>query len=157
MDTIWNAAFGVDIDIQNNKQENFYFTQCEQLFADLSNFGFVHYFSSKTPYVANNLQYSRKHEINSFFLKKAYIHEIKDYVIPTLILMAKVSNRTANPFIWMANSIGEIVEKQKNEKVTYQFRKESSISNPKGSCKIHSWSNLAKFKYKILLNLAKSC
>jgi len=71
MDTIWNAAFGVDIDIQNNKQENFYFTQCEQLFADLSNFGFVHYFSSKTPYVASNLQYSRKHEINSFFLKKS--------------------------------------------------------------------------------------
>jgi hypothetical protein len=51
--------------------------------------------------------------------KKAYIHEIKDYVIPTLILMAKVSNLTANPFIWMANSIGEIVEKQKNEKVIF--------------------------------------
>jgi hypothetical protein len=32
--------------------------------------------------------------------------------------MAKISNRTANPFIWMANSIGEIVEKQKNEPVT---------------------------------------
>ncbi len=47
MDTIWNAAFGEDIDIQNKTQENFYFTQCEKLLADFSNFGFVHYFASK--------------------------------------------------------------------------------------------------------------
>ena len=47
--------------------------------------------------------------------------------------MAKISNRTANPFIWMANSIGEIVEKQKNEKVTLLFGTGSSISNPKES------------------------
>jgi hypothetical protein len=106
----------------------------------------------------------------SFLKKKAYIHEIKDYVIPTLILMAKISNRTANPFIWMANSIGEIVEKQKNEKVTLLLGHWSSISDPKESekkikyfvrsCKSDSWLDLArfsKFKYKILLNLAKSC
>jgi len=65
----------------------------------------------------------------------------------------------------MANSIGEIVEKQKNEKVTFQFRNGSSISNPKelekknktfaGSCMIHSWSNLAKFKYKF--NITEYC
>jgi hypothetical protein len=38
MDTIWNCAFGLDIDIQNNR-ENEYFKNCEAIFqnnADLS-------------------------------------------------------------------------------------------------------------------------
>lgn len=31
MDTIWNCAFGVDIDLQRNP-ENEYFKKCEQIF-----------------------------------------------------------------------------------------------------------------------------
>jgi hypothetical protein len=33
MDTIWNCAFGIDIDVQNNP-ENEYFTKCEKVFAN---------------------------------------------------------------------------------------------------------------------------
>jgi hypothetical protein len=33
MDTIWNAAFGIDIDVQNNP-DNEYFTKCEKVFTD---------------------------------------------------------------------------------------------------------------------------
>ncbi len=33
MDTIWNCAFGIDIDIQNNP-ENEYFTKCETVFSN---------------------------------------------------------------------------------------------------------------------------
>lgn len=35
MDSIWNCAFGVDIDFQNNS-ENVYFKRCEALFEFLS-------------------------------------------------------------------------------------------------------------------------
>ena len=43
MDTIWQAAYGVDIDVQN-KHDNFYFTQCEKLVAE--GFTKIHYFAS---------------------------------------------------------------------------------------------------------------
>ena len=82
----------------------------------------------------------------------AYIHEIKDYIIPTLILMAKISNRTANPFIWMANSIGEIVEKQKNEKVTLLFGTGSSIGLKYDTVLRSDLAGFCKIK-----NLTKSC
>ena len=43
----YNLIKGVDIDIQQSNQENFYFTQCEKVFTDVGNFGFVHYLGSK--------------------------------------------------------------------------------------------------------------
>ena len=46
MDTIWQAAYGVDIDIQNN-HENFYYSQSEKIFRDAGNFTFAHYFASR--------------------------------------------------------------------------------------------------------------
>jgi len=45
MDTIWQAAFGVDIDMQN-KHDNFYFSQCEKIVGETANFTIVHYFAS---------------------------------------------------------------------------------------------------------------
>ncbi len=47
----------------------------------------------------------------------AYFHELKQHILPTLILLSKISKKNTNSFIWMASSIGEIVEKQKNDKV----------------------------------------
>ena len=46
MDTIWQAAFGVDIDMQN-KHDNFYFSQCEKFIREFDNFKIIHYFASK--------------------------------------------------------------------------------------------------------------
>ena len=45
MDTIWNSAFGVDIDIQNNP-ENEYFDKCEKVFGNTSNLRAHHYIGS---------------------------------------------------------------------------------------------------------------
>jgi hypothetical protein len=42
MDTIWNCAFGVDIDIQNNPN-NIYFTKAEQVFSDSVNLNWFFY------------------------------------------------------------------------------------------------------------------
>ena len=42
MDTIWNCAFGVDIDIQNNPN-NVYYTKSEQLFQETVNINIFGY------------------------------------------------------------------------------------------------------------------
>jgi cytochrome P450 len=42
MDTIWNCAFGLDIDIQNSR-ENEYFTRSEEVFAKTENLHFFAY------------------------------------------------------------------------------------------------------------------
>jgi hypothetical protein len=39
MDSIWNCAFGIDIDIQNNPN-NEYFYQCERVFSNSVNLTF---------------------------------------------------------------------------------------------------------------------
>lgn len=37
MDSIWNCAFGLDIDLQNNPN-NEYFNKCEQVFRNMAEF-----------------------------------------------------------------------------------------------------------------------
>ena len=46
MDTIWNCAFGVDIDLQNNP-DNEYFKKCEQIFSEATHLTILHRFGSK--------------------------------------------------------------------------------------------------------------
>ena len=46
MDTIWNCAFGIDIDLQK-KTNNLYFDKCEAHFRIASEFPFVMHLISK--------------------------------------------------------------------------------------------------------------
>ena len=46
MDTIWNCAFGLDIDLQNNR-DNSYFRNCERLFSDTASWNLPRYLGSK--------------------------------------------------------------------------------------------------------------
>ncbi len=46
MDTIWNCAFGYDIDVQN-QPDNPYFHRCEQVFADNVELKLINYIGSK--------------------------------------------------------------------------------------------------------------
>ena len=45
MDSIWNCAFGLDVDVQNNPN-NIYYTKSEEHFASLVNFPFLYYIIS---------------------------------------------------------------------------------------------------------------
>ena len=57
MDTIWNCAFGLDIDLQHNPQ-NPYFVNCEKVFASISQLNLPSYLGSK-----NFVVYSLVHTI----------------------------------------------------------------------------------------------
>ncbi len=46
MDTIWNCAFGLDIDLQNDL-DNEYFYKSEALFSIAFDFSFAHFLSCK--------------------------------------------------------------------------------------------------------------
>jgi hypothetical protein len=45
MDTIWNCAFGLDIDVQN-QPDNEYFTNCELVFSNTWKLDFRRYLGS---------------------------------------------------------------------------------------------------------------
>ena len=42
MDTIWNCAFGLDIDLQNNPNSP-YLTKCEQFMKELATYTLLNY------------------------------------------------------------------------------------------------------------------
>ncbi len=46
MDTIWNTAFGIDIDLQN-KRNNLYFDKCEQFFRNAADLPLITYLISR--------------------------------------------------------------------------------------------------------------
>jgi hypothetical protein len=48
MDSIWNCAFGVDIDLQNNLSgpDNMYYHKCEKVFKQGTELVFVNYLGS---------------------------------------------------------------------------------------------------------------
>jgi hypothetical protein len=55
MDTIWNCAFGIDIDIQNNP-ENEYFTKCEKVFSNTEKQNLFTFLSSNILFVKKLLK-----------------------------------------------------------------------------------------------------
>ena len=57
MDTIWNCAFGADIDIQR-KKENEYFDKCEAVFNATIKLRLIHYLGGSTCFlVFNEIKY----------------------------------------------------------------------------------------------------
>lgn len=95
MDTIWNCAFGLDIDLQNDP-DNLYLRNCESFFRLTAYPGFFSYLS---------LLFI---EMNSFFVP---IHTLIEK-IKTLIF------GTGNePRQWLYNKVGYILTRRQNENI----------------------------------------
>ena len=95
MDSIWNCAFGVDINMQYEK-DNLYFQKCEEIFLKTLNLSFAEY-------------------LGIFF------HEFKELILEYLIfimtILAKfVDPKKLIPFIWLNGKVQEIVDIREKEK-----------------------------------------
>ena len=116
MDTIWNCAFGIDIDIQNNP-ENEYFTKCEKVFSNTEQQNIFTFLAS------NNYTFKKAYLIIDFLLNSIYLvhfHEIGSYIFNFMMLLFHVFGRLFDsfiPFAWIVQRVDEIVEKRKKEKV----------------------------------------
>lgn len=91
MDSIWNCAFGVDINVQFEK-ENDYFYKCEEVF--------------KLSAYLNLPQYLG-----------VYFHEFKTLILEFLVFTMKILSKFIDqkkllPFFWLRMKIGEIVTKR---------------------------------------------
>ena len=94
MDSIWNCAFGIDADIQNNS-ENEYFDRCEAMFTFLAKPKFLDFLLS-------------------------YLHEFQPFVLEILTLLQKplsyvIDFSRINPSFWFVNHVFEIVEMRKSQ------------------------------------------
>nr|QEV83809.1 cytochrome P450 [Brachionus rotundiformis] len=91
MDSIWNCAFGVDINMQYEK-DNLYFKKCEEVFRISSNLILPQYLG-------------------------IYFYEMKEFVLFVLTILMIVKANFANhekllPYFWLRNRIGELVKKR---------------------------------------------
>nr|QEV83793.1 cytochrome P450 [Brachionus rotundiformis] len=94
MDSIWNCAFGIDVDIQN-KTENKYYDHCEEMFSFLAKPKFLDFTLS-------------------------YLHEFHPFVVEGLVLLQKAMSTLydfsrINPTLWFVSHIFEIVELRKKQ------------------------------------------
>nr|QUF59378.1 cytochrome p450 CYP3045C1 [Brachionus angularis] len=94
MDSIWNCAFGVDINMQF-ETENEYFNKSEIIFKNTI-------------------------DLNFFEFIGVYFHEFKEKVLNTLffvnsVLSNFISEKNWHPFFWIRLKIIEIVEKRKKQ------------------------------------------
>ncbi|RNA38412.1 cytochrome P450 3A29-like [Brachionus plicatilis] len=95
MDSIWNCAFGVDINMQYEK-ENLYFKKCEEIFLRTLELSFV--------------------EILGVFF-----HEFKELILEYLIIIMSILAKFIDPkklipFIWLNEKVQEIVEIREKDK-----------------------------------------
>ncbi|RNA00434.1 cytochrome p450 -like protein [Brachionus plicatilis] len=95
MDSIWNCAFGVDINMQYDK-ENLYLKNCEQFFKVTSNLMLPHYLG-------------------------LYFHEFKEKIVFFLIIMTLVRSKFVDldklsPYFWLKTKIKDLVNKRLFEK-----------------------------------------
>ena len=91
MDSIWNCAFGVDINMQYEK-DNLYFQKCEEVFRFSSNLILPQYLG-------------------------IYFHEFKEFILSVLskimVLKSKFfGNKNLLPYFWLRSRIGELVRKR---------------------------------------------
>nr|QEV83808.1 cytochrome P450 [Brachionus rotundiformis] len=94
MDSIWNCAFGVDINMQYEK-DNLYFKKCEEIFL-------------------RTLELSLAEYLGVFF------HEFKELILEYLIIIMTVLSKFVDPkklipFIWLNEKVQEIVELRENK------------------------------------------
>nr|UOU03266.1 cytochrome P450 3045C6-2 [Brachionus rubens] len=94
MDSIWNCAFGVDINMQYQK-ENEYFNKCEQAFSTSSNF------------------------VLPFYLG-VYFHELRQQIMQCLMLFNRVASKFVDskrltPFYWLRTKVSELVKIRQND------------------------------------------
>ena len=92
-----NCAFGVDIDIQNNT-ENEYFTNCEKTFSNSFKFTLPMYFG-------------------------LYFFEFKNIMIDLAIVFFEIFGKflkNVPPTFWLRQKISELVENRTRENVNFQ-------------------------------------
>lgn len=90
MDTIWNCAFGFDIDAQH-KLENPYFDKCESVFEEGVKLRFLNYIG-------------------------IYLHEIKELILESLIfvytnLLRFLNENEVIPYLWISLKIKDLLGK----------------------------------------------
>ena len=120
MDTIWNCAFGLDIDVQN-QPDNKYFTSCELVFSNSWKLNFQSYLGSK---ISIFLLHIIKLNDRLFFLSLiVYFHEFKEIIVEVLSfvfnLACYIVPSKVPPITWIRHRIGELVDKRNNEKVYF--------------------------------------
>nr|UOU03272.1 cytochrome P450 3045C2 [Brachionus rubens] len=96
MDSIWNCAFGVDADIQNNP-DNEYYKKCEDLFLFLARPNLLSFIAT-------------------------YFHEFLDPLMETILILERFMSRFVdftrlNPILWFMNHTFELVEIRKMENI----------------------------------------
>lgn len=88
MDVVWNTAFGMDIDCQNNKT-NKYIIKSQAFFTSVN-------------------------KLNPLILLAIYFHDLKRYFLPLIRFLSsavsKVNPNLSNPFFWILDNLKEIVE-----------------------------------------------
>lgn len=92
MDSIWNCAFGVDINIQYER-ENEFFKKCEKIFKDLADLNFFTYLAD-------------------------YFHEFRDIIVQLLIIMNRflalfIDSRNLMPLYWLRVKIKDLIESRR--------------------------------------------
>nr|QUF59379.1 cytochrome p450 CYP3045C2 [Brachionus angularis] len=100
MDSIWNCAFGIDIDLQNDSK-NDYFDRCESVFRQTSDLTLYAYLG-------------------------VYFHEFKENILVILMILNFVMSKIVDPnyvhpFYWLRSKVVDIVE---NRKVNETGRKD---------------------------------
>ena len=140
MDSIWNCAFGVDIEMQNNTN-NQYFIKCEQVFQQQHQMHAIFYMGSKI--ITHNYLSIYGIRFYWYFLlfvliKKVYFHEFKKQFLDIMVSLNKIINcinpSLTRPYFWIRTHVGELVKKRKEEKVNikklyslFLFSKEISL------------------------------
>ena len=118
MDTIWNCAFGLDINLQFDKSKEEYFEKCEALFDSAVNKNFIIYFGSESILLCGVAEFSS----STFGFFQVYFHETKYLLLDILMFLSKLaSNQTSKtaPFLWLRDKVVEVVENREKEKVRY--------------------------------------
>lgn len=92
MDSIWNCAFGVDINIQYER-ENTYFKKCEEVFKSFAN-------------------------LNILFYMANYFHEFRGIIFDCMIIFTRflsffINHEKLLPFFWLREKIKYLVESRK--------------------------------------------
>nr|APA31882.1 cytochrome p450 06345 [Brachionus plicatilis] len=124
MDSIWNCAFGVDINIQYERESE-YFIKCEKIFKDFSDLNFLSYLSD-------------------------YCHEFREIIVDLIIIFNRflglfIDIRNLMPFYWLRVKIKDLIKFRKNSSAEIkrkdyiqllldaneEFKRENNYSNIK--------------------------
>ena len=126
MDAVMNCLFGIEVDVQNSSENNVYIEKMQLFISQTTELPL--FMKTLSKIVSLNCLRSN---LTQLFLFQVFFPELKRLLVGLSLKMTNMAFKfgflTGEPFFWLTNKVGEIINQRMASNVIAYFKEASSL------------------------------